>query len=106
MTYRCPACGNTIASWFLNKEHFQCPTCEAALVSNRKRTFRQSLVVAFVAWLTFLICVQQYVGSWGYAAAVSIEGGGILSAIVATIFYKMVIKIEERDGNTVDNKTE
>ena len=101
MTYHCPTCGNTIASWLLNKTNFQCPTCETSLVSNSKKTFKQSLLVAFVAWLIFLISVQQYVGAWGYAAAVSIEAGGIFSAIVATLYYKFVIKIEEQDHKSV-----
>ena len=66
------------------------------MASNYKKTFRQSLVVAFTVWLTFLIGMKQYSGSWGFAAAASIEGGGILSAMVAALYYRLVIKIKTR----------
>ncbi|SEH04748.1 hypothetical protein [Candidatus Venteria ishoeyi] len=94
MSYNCPVCGSSIASWLVNKENFECPDCKTSLASNSKKAFKQSLVVAFIAWLTFLICMRQYTGSWGYAAVVSIEGGGILSAMLATLYYHFVVNIK------------
>ena len=96
MIYKCPVCESIIASYVVKKEKFECPGCEASLTSNSKKAFKQSLVVAFTIWLTFLICMQQYSGSWGYAAAVSIEGGGILSAMLAALYYRFVVSIKEQ----------
>ena len=96
MTYKCPVCGTTIASWVIKKQYFECPSCQTLLVSNYKKSFKQSLVVAFAVWLAFLIGMKQYSGSWGFAAAASIEGGGILSAMVAALYYRLVIKIKKQ----------
>ncbi len=93
MNYHCPACGSLIASWVVNSERFECPECGVALLSNSRKTFRRSLVVALIAWLVFWIAMRQYMGSWGVAAAVSLEGGGILSAMVAAFYYHRTVKL-------------
>jgi len=94
MIYKCPVCGSSVPSWIAKEEHFECPDCEASLTSNIQKTLRQSLFAALVSWLTILILLQQYSGSWGYAAAVSIEGGGMLSAALAALYYHLAVKIE------------
>ena len=96
MTYKCPVCGVSIANWVIKKQDFDCPSCNALLSSNFKKAFRQSLVVVFTVWLVFLMGMKQYSGSWGFAAAASIEGGGIISAMVAALYYRLVINIKTR----------
>lgn len=94
--YKCPVCRSVIDSWVVKDETFECPDCKASLASNSRRSLRQSFVVAFVVWLVFLIGMRIYSGSWGYAAAVSIEGGGMLSAILAGLYYHLVVRIREQ----------
>lgn len=93
MTHHCPVCGCAIASWVV-RENFDCPECHATLTSSHKKTLRRSLAVALFAWLVFLAAMQQYVGSWGVAVVVSLEGGGILSAVVAAFYYRTAVKLK------------
>jgi uncharacterized paraquat-inducible protein A len=97
----CPVCGGSIAKWLVNKEHFECPDCKSLLTSNSQKALKQSLTVALAVWLLVLIGVQHYSGSWGYAAVVSIEVGGILAAMLAALYYRLVIqlKIKGDGGN-------
>ncbi|MCU7807493.1 MAG: hypothetical protein KZQ73_06445 [Candidatus Thiodiazotropha sp. (ex Semelilucina semeliformis)] len=78
----------------MKKEHFKCPDCESLLTSNSKKVLKQSLVVAMIVWLLSLIGIQHYSGSWGYAAVVSIEAGGILSAMLAALYYRLVVRLK------------
>lgn len=94
MRYMCPVCGGLIANWLVKKEHFKCPDCESLLTSNSKKVLKQSLVVAMIVWLLILIGVQHYSGSWGYATVVSIEAGGILSAMLAALYYRLVVRLK------------
>lgn len=96
MNYRYPVCGGSIASWVVNRKQFECPQCKVALLSNSRTTFRRSIVVGLMVWLVFWIAMWQYMGSWGVAAAVSLEGGGILSAMVAALYYQRVVKLTIR----------
>ena len=49
--------------------------------------------MALMVWFLVLVGVQYFSGSWGYAAVVSIEAGGILAAMFAVLYYRLVIKI-------------
>ena len=93
MSYLCPACGDPIANWAVSKGHFECPNCKVLLTSNSNKVFKQSLAVALVVWFLVLIGIQQYTGSWGYAVAVSIEVGGILAAMLATLYYRIAMRL-------------
>lgn len=96
MSYICPVCGGIIANWLVKKEHFKCPDCKSLLISNSQKVLKQSLIVAIIVWLLILIGVQHYSDSWGYATVVSIEAGGILSAMVAALYYRLVIRLKEQ----------
>lgn len=98
MIYNCPVCGGLIASWIVGKEKFECPGCKAKLVSNSNKAFRKSLVVAVVVWLVFFVGMRQYSGSWGVAAALSIEVGGMVSAMLAALYYHFVVYIRVKSG--------
>lgn len=97
MLYKCPLCGVIVPGWIAKREQFECPECKTPLTSNSKKTFRRSLVVALISWLTLLLSLQQYSGSWAFAAAASIEAGGMLSAMVAALYYHIVIDITVED---------
>lgn len=96
MIYRCPVCQTAIPSWVAKQTAFECPECNNPLRSNLQKTFRQSLKVALVSWLTIFALIQLTSGSWGFAAAASLEGGGMLSAAVAALYYHFSVKIDVR----------
>ena len=95
MTYLCPACGSSVASWLINKQHFNCPECNSLITSNRAAVFKNSLVVALTTWFFVLICFYYYYDSLLLAAVASIEVGGILAGILATLYYRLTIHLKK-----------
>ncbi|RDE24500.1 hypothetical protein DV711_02615 [Motiliproteus coralliicola] len=95
MANQCPVCQSSVASWLLSKERFECQSCGLALTSNSTKVLKQSFILGFVLWLLFILAVQQYSGSLGYALAVSIEGGGILCGLLATAYYQLKVGVAE-----------
>lgn len=93
MSYACPVCGGSIASWLLNNKRIECPDCQSLLTSNKSRVIKQCFVVALAVWFMVLVGVQQYSGSWGYAVLVSFEVGGILAAMMTMLYYRLAIKL-------------
>ncbi|MCF6281892.1 MAG: hypothetical protein L3J28_06715 [Candidatus Polarisedimenticolaceae bacterium] len=95
MAYRCPDCGYSLMAWLVKLEQFECPDCKQRLTSNSRRQFRRAIYFSCFCWLLFLSAMRYYTGSWGYAAVVSIEAGGILAVMCGALFYRLTLCVTE-----------
>jgi len=93
MACKCPNCSTSLATWLIKLEQFECPDCKKNLTSNSSLQFKRAIYFAVFIWLIFF-CVMRYItGSWGYAALVSIEAGGIFAAMFGALFYRLTLHV-------------
>jgi len=102
MAFKCPNCCGPLAGWLVKQEPFECPACKQSCTSNSSSQFKQAIYFAIIIWLIFLITMRYFTGSWGYAAVVSIEAGGILAAMFGALFYQLTVRISKCPPNLRD----
>lgn len=87
--YKCPACGEKLEFGNIDSE-FACPSCDAQLISNRRR------VVLLIA---LMFCLFALVGgplmlSYGCLSAVCLTGSVALALMLMILLYLYLIRVE------------